>query len=141
MSLNIRSTVRPDGGAALPRWRAALAVATGVTCVAIGLLHIALGTASVPGEGGLGATVDSRERFYGAVFAAYGAAWLWVVRSLERPRDGVRALALVLLAGGVARLVSIAVHGEPQWFQLVLLVVELVLPLAFLAPVRPRPDR
>ncbi len=46
----------------------------GVACVVIGLFHLALGVSSVPGEGMAGATVDSRERFYNAIFVGYGLA-------------------------------------------------------------------
>ena len=52
-----------------------LAGFTGLSCVAIGLYHFALGTASVPGATDANATVDSRERFYSAYFAGYGLAW------------------------------------------------------------------
>jgi hypothetical protein len=120
----------------MPAWLSRLGLATGVACAAIGVLHVVTGAWSVPGEGGLGATVDNRERFYGAVFLGYGLAWIWAVRSLPRPRPVLRALALVLLLGGLARLLSVAVHGQPHWFQSVLTVVELLLPLAFLVPVR-----
>jgi hypothetical protein len=43
-----------------------LAVFTGLSCVAIGIYHFALGTASVPGATDANAKVDSRERFYSA---------------------------------------------------------------------------
>src|SRR6476469_8364362 len=108
----------------------------GVTCVVIGLVHVAAGIASVPGEAHSGATVDSRERFYGVLFAAYGGQWLWAGRRAVVPLDLVRALAAVMFLGGVARLLSIAVDGSPQWFQTVLLVVELVVPVLFVVLAR-----
>jgi len=108
-----------------------LVIVMGVTCVVIGLVHVAAGIASVPGEAHSGATVDSRERFYGVLFAAYGGAWLWAGRRAVLPVDLVRALAAVMFLGGIARLLSIAVNGAPQWFQTVLLVVELVVPVVF----------
>ena len=113
-----------------------LALLLGVACVAIGVLHFALGIDSVPGEAGAGATVDSRERFYGAIFLGYGLAWIWVARQSPVPASTVRVLAGVFLAGGVGRLVSLAVYGPPQWFQVVLATVELALPplLWWLAP-------
>ncbi|EXU69848.1 hypothetical protein Z951_02410 [Streptomyces sp. PRh5] len=36
------------------------------------------------------------------------------------------------LLGGVGRLLSLAVHGWPQWFQIALAVIELGLPPVFL---------
>lgn len=110
--------------------------AAGVVIVAIGVLHIALGIDSVPGERGAGATVDSRERFYGAIFLGYGLAWIWAARRAPVPASAVRWLAGILFLGGLARLISIADEGQPQVFQVVLTVIELVVPPLFfwLAP-------
>ncbi|MGW2651989.1 DUF4345 domain-containing protein [Streptomyces sp. NPDC001393] len=105
-----------------------LVLAMGVACVLIGLFHELFGIASVPGESSAGATVDSRERFYNAIFAGYGVAWLWVARQRPIPATAVRWLAGVFLLGGAGRVISIAVQGWPQWFQVVLSVIELVLP-------------
>ena len=115
------------------RW---LALAMGIACAAIGLYHLVLGAASVPGEGGVPATVDSRERFYNAVFLGYGLAWVWVARQSPIPATAVRWLTGIFLLGGLGRLLSLAVAGPPHWFQGVLTVVELVLPVVFfwLAP-------
>ena len=100
----------------------------GVACVAIGAFHLTLGIDSVPGEGGMGATVDSRERFYGAIFAGYGLVWIWAARQRPIPATAVRWLAGILLLGGVGRLLSWVVQGLPQWFQIPLAVLELALP-------------
>lgn len=100
----------------------------GVGCAAIGVFHIVFGIAGLPGLADAGANVDSQERFFGAVFAAYGLAWIWTARQQPIPANMVRLLAGSFLLGGLARLVSIAVHGVPNWFMLTLLVIELVLP-------------
>ncbi|MFF9788343.1 protein of unknown function (DUF4345) [Streptomyces sp. SceaMP-e96] len=133
--------------AGLLKW---LALVMGAACVAIGAFHFALGIDSVPGEGAAGATVDSRERFYGAVFLGYGLAWIWAARQSPVPAAAVRWLAGIFLLGGLGRLLSMAVHGSPQWFQTALTVLELALPpLYFLlaaaderaAAARPSPRR
>ncbi|AWN26888.1 DUF4345 domain-containing protein [Streptomyces sp. NEAU-S7GS2] len=133
--------------AGLLKW---LALVMGAACVAIGAFHFALGIDSVPGEGAAGATVDSRERFYGAVFLGYGLAWIWAARQSPVPARVVRWLAGIFLLGGLGRLLSMAVHGSPQWFQTALTVLELALPpLYFLlasaderaAAARPSPRR
>ncbi|WP_406839611.1 DUF4345 domain-containing protein [Streptomyces sp. AHU1] len=103
----------------------------GWSSVAIGLFHVALGNAAIPGAGSAGATVDSWGRFMGAVFVGYGLAWLWAARQRPIPARAVRWLAGVFLLGGVGRLLSLAVHGRPQWFQIALAVIELSLPLVF----------
>lgn len=103
----------------------------GWACVAIGLFHVALGNAAIPGAGSAGTTVDSWGRFMGAAFVGYGLAWLWAARQHPIPARAVRWLAGVFLLGGVGRVLSLAVHGWPQWFQIVLAVIELGLPPVF----------
>ena len=105
-----------------------LLLATGVFCAAVGLFHLSLGIGSVPGEGSTGATVDSRERFYGAIFFGYGVAWIWAARQVPISARVVYWLAGVLLLGGVGRLLSMAAHGQPHWFQIPLTIAEFVLP-------------
>ncbi|MEV5987097.1 DUF4345 domain-containing protein [Streptomyces sp. NPDC052051] len=108
-----------------------LAQVMGWACVAIGLFHVALGNAAIPGTGSAGATIDSWGRFMGASFVGYGLAWLWAARQRPIPAQAVRWLAAVFLLGGVGRLLSLATHGWPQWFQLALTVIELALPPVF----------
>jgi Domain of unknown function (DUF4345) len=108
-----------------------LSALMGGTCVGIGLGHLALGVRSVPGEGGAGPTVDSRERFYGPVFASYGLAWVWAARQTPIPTPLIRFLASTLFVGGVGRVVSIADAGWPHWFQTALTGTEFALPAVF----------
>lgn len=108
-----------------------LTLLMGWACVPIGLLHVALGNAAIPGAGSAGPTVDSWGRFMGAIFVGYGAAWLWAARRRPIPAPAVRWLAGILLLGGVGRLISLATEGRPHGFQIALTVVELVLPPVF----------
>ncbi|GAA3241220.1 DUF4345 domain-containing protein [Nonomuraea helvata] len=103
----------------------------GWACIAIGLFHVALGNAAIPGAGSAGTTIDSWGRFMGSSFAGYGLAWLWAARQRPIPARAVRWLAGVFLLGGVGRLLSLAVHGWPQSFQIALAVIELGLPPVF----------
>ncbi|MGW4563216.1 DUF4345 domain-containing protein [Streptomyces sp. NPDC004561] len=103
----------------------------GWSSVVIGLYHVLLGNAAIPGAGSAGATVDSWGRFMGASFVGYGLAWVWAARQRPIPARTVRWLAGVFLLGGMGRLLSLAAHGWPQWFQIVLAVIELSLPLVF----------
>ncbi|MEU8900233.1 DUF4345 domain-containing protein [Nocardia sp. NPDC048505] len=105
-----------------------LALTMGVACVAIGFLHIALGNDAVPDMAEAGVTADSLSRFFGAIFAGYGAAWIWAARQDPIPALAVRWLAGVFLLGVVGRLVSLAVHGWPHWFQIVLTGIEMAMP-------------
>ncbi|MGV9789188.1 DUF4345 domain-containing protein [Streptomyces sp. NPDC003435] len=100
--------------------------------MAIGLFHVLLGNAALPGAGSAGATVDSWGRFMGAGFVGYGLAWLWAARQRPIPARTVRWLAGVFLLGRVGRLLSLAVHGWPQWLPIALTVIELSLAPVFL---------
>ncbi|MFK3735178.1 DUF4345 domain-containing protein [Streptomyces sp. NPDC088090] len=106
----------------------ALCWAMGIAAVAIGLLHVLGGNAVIPGAQDAGATIDSLGRFFGAIFAGYGLAWIRAARQTPVPAAAVRVLAGVFLLGGLGRLLSIAVAGRPQGFQLVLMALELALP-------------
>lgn len=119
-----------------------LVQAMGYACLAIGLFHVLLGNAAIPGGGSAGPTIDSLGRFFGAVFAGYGLGWLWAARQSPIPATAVRWLAGVFLLGAVGRVLSLTVHGWPHWFQVALAVVELVLApvLLLLADAEERAD-
>lgn len=118
-----------------------LAVTMGTACVAIGLYHVVLGIGSVHGEGAAdteaGITVDSRERFYNAIFFGYGVAWLWAARQTPIPASVVRWLAGFMFLGGIGRVLSMVQYGAPHWFQIPLTVIELVVPPLFVWLTRP----
>ncbi|NUS44369.1 MAG: DUF4345 domain-containing protein [Mycobacteriaceae bacterium] len=100
----------------------------GWACVAIGVLHMVLGVDAVPDMADSGVTADSQSRFFGALFVGYGLAWLWAVRDKPVNTTAIRWLAGIFALGAVGRLLSIAVHGLPHWFQLVLTAIEVALP-------------
>jgi hypothetical protein len=101
----------------------------GVVDIAIALAHIFVGPASIPGSIPVNATMDSEDRFYAVLFAAYGAAILWCVRDIERKSAVVYFLMATFFVGGLARLISIAAVGLPNTFFIAMTIVELVLPL------------
>jgi spore maturation protein SpmB len=105
-----------------------LAQVMGFSCVAIGLLHVVGGNAAIPGAESAGTTIDSLGRFFGAIFVGYGLAWLWAARQAPIPAKAVRLLAGIFLLGAAGRLLSLVTEGRPHSFQIVLLVIELVLP-------------
>ncbi|GAA5083225.1 DUF4345 domain-containing protein [Nocardia iowensis] len=111
--------------AATLKW---LSMVMGVACVGIGFLHMALGIDSVPDMGSSGVTADSQSRFFGAIFVGYGVAWIWAARQSPIPALAIRWLAGIFLLGAVGRAISLAVHGWPHWFQIVLTIIEIVLP-------------
>ncbi|RJO74768.1 DUF4345 domain-containing protein [Nocardia panacis] len=112
-------------------WLKGLSWTLGVACVGIGLLHLAAGTHCLPDMGVATATADSQARFLGAIFAGYGAAWIWAVRQNPIPAWAIRWLAGIFLLGALGRFVSLALDGVPHWFILVLTAFEVVLPPVF----------
>ena len=108
-----------------------LGLFTGLSCIAIGIYHFALGTASVPGATDANATVDSRERFYSVYFAGYGLAWIRAALKSPIRAGDVRLLSSVMLLSGIGRLLSLVRNGRPHWFQEVLTAIEFVVPAVF----------
>ncbi len=100
----------------------------GVSAIVIAALHVVLGPAAIPGSIPVNATMDSEDRFYATLFAAYGVALLWCIRDIERKSMVVYFLALTFLFGGLARLVSVAMVGWPNTFFVAMTVLELLIP-------------
>jgi len=100
----------------------------GVTAILIATLHLVLGPAAIPGSVPVNATMDSEDRFYATLFAAYGVALLWCLRDIERKTSVVYFLAGTFFIGGLARLVSIAAVGLPNTFFIAMTALELFIP-------------
>jgi len=101
----------------------------GVTAILIASLHIVLGPSAIPGSIPVNATMDSEDRFYATLFAAYGVALLWCIRDIERKSKSVYFLAATFFVGGLARVVSILAVGAPNAFFRAMTVLELVIPV------------
>ena len=101
----------------------------GAIAIIIALLHIVRGPSSIPGSVPVNPTMDSEDRFYAVLFAAYGLALLWCIRDIEKKSRYVHFLSATFFAGGLARLISIAAVGPPNEFFLVMTVLELLIPL------------
>ncbi len=100
----------------------------GITAIFIASLHIVLGPQATPGSIPVNATMDSEDRFYATLFAAYGVALLWCIKDIERKSTVVYFLALTFFIGGLARLVSMAAVGPPDTFFIAMTVLELLIP-------------
>ncbi len=101
----------------------------GVIAIAIAAIHIVFGPAAIPGSVPVNATMDSEDRFYATLFAAYGVALLWCVKDIERKSRFVYFLLATFFVAGLARIVSIAAVGLPDPFFIAMLVLELVIPI------------
>ena len=100
----------------------------GMTAIFIASLHIVLGPQAIPGSIPVNATMDSEDRFYATLFAAYGAALLWCIKDVERKSTAVYCLALTFFVGGLARLVSMTAVGLPNTFFTAMTALELLIP-------------
>jgi Domain of unknown function (DUF4345) len=100
----------------------------GMTAIFIASLHIVLGPSAIPGSIPVNATMDSEDRFYATLFAAYGVAVLWCIKDIEHKSMVVYFLALTFFVGGVARLVSMVAVGLPNTFFIAMTVLELLIP-------------
>lgn len=105
-----------------------LVFSIGAICVVIGLVDVMLGLSWVPDTGDYTASLDGHVRFFGAVFAGYGAIWIWAARQDPVAVRAVRFLALVMFVGGLGRTASMVVHEVPHPLFIGLAVVELVVP-------------
>jgi len=100
----------------------------GAAAILIASLHIVLGPSAIPGAIPVNSTMDSEDRFYATLFAAYGVALLWCIGDIERKSKYVYFLAATFLAGGLARVVSILAVGPPNAFFLAMTALELLIP-------------
>jgi len=102
----------------------------GAVCMLIGLAHVAVGPAVIPGSISVNATLDSEDRFYATLFVGFGGALIWCSRALAARGQLFAWLLVVFFASGVSRLVSLWQAGLPHPLFQMLTVVELVLPVA-----------
>lgn len=101
----------------------------------VGALHLILGPgadvllgANIPSSVIADPVLDSQNRFYGVSFSVYGVLFYLCATDLERYEKVLYCLLAVFFAGGVARLVSIALHGLPSFQVTFLLATELLAP-------------
>jgi hypothetical protein len=102
--------------------------ALGAVATTAGLDTVLRGARSLPGEGAANPAVESELRYYGAFYAAYGAAALRVAPRADRDAAAVRALAGALFLGGLARAGRWLAAGPPHQVQRGLLALELGVP-------------
>jgi hypothetical protein len=108
--------------------------------IIVGLLHVTLGAgtevllgANVPADVLKDPVLDSQNRFYGAIFMAYGPLLFLCARDLHRHALLLRIVGGFVFLGGIARLASVALQGLPSVPVVGLIAIELVgMPLLLL---------
>jgi hypothetical protein len=117
-------------------------------CLVVGGWHALVGIGTLPWLGALPppsgpwiATLDSQDRFYGGAFMGYGAILLAYLREPGRFRPMFQIVAGVVLLGGLARLIAVALHGWPPPLVVSLLAIELIAPPVLLFLERSFPSK
>jgi hypothetical protein len=105
----------------------------------VGALHLVLGLgadallgARVSAEAMTDPALDSQNRFYAVAFTLYGVLLFLCSTDIPKYATVLRCVLSVFFAAGLARFVSIALHGSPPPMIWLLLVGE-VLPPPLLA--------
>ena len=93
--------------------------------ISAGLAGVVRGPAMVDGLA-TAAPQDSHFRYLSGLLLAIGVAWWTTLPVIERQGARVRLLAALVVCGGLARLLSLAIVGVPSWPMLGALVMELV---------------
>ena len=101
----------------------------------VGALHLVLGLradallgARISAEVIADPALDSQNRFYGVAFTLYGVLLLLCSTNIPKYATVLRCVLWMFFSAGVARLVSIAIHGLPPPMIIALLIGEVVPP-------------
>ena len=101
----------------------------------VGALHLVLGLgadillgAKVSAETMTDPALDSQNRFYAVAFTLYGVLLFLCSTDIPKYATVLRCVLWVFFAAGLARFVSIALHGSPPPMIWLLLVGEVVPP-------------
>jgi Na+-transporting NADH:ubiquinone oxidoreductase subunit NqrB len=96
-----------------------------------GLSVLVGGAAAISGSSGaVEATVDNELRFFSVYWIAYGAFCFWVAKNLQEQKFFIPLIALVFFVSGIGRLISILLIGPPSNILILVMVLELVMPIA-----------
>lgn len=105
----------------------------GFTLHATEMLYARATGSHLPLDGNPGATVESEMHFYAPFWIAYGIILIATTRDLARYLSRVPALAAVFFAGGAGRAIAFAQSGPPHPAFSILMAIELILPVVFMA--------
>jgi hypothetical protein len=103
-------------------------------CIVPGLTHLLFGAGGdwliglAPGR--VDPSLDSQNRFYGAIFVGYGAALWWAAAEARRHYQLIRLLLAAMALGAVGRGLAWLAHGAPTPQVLILLAIECLIPPA-----------
>ena len=105
-----------------------------VVSLVTGLNILIGGTLAVPGATiEAQAHIDNELRFFSMFWVAYGGLCFWVGRNIHKRHHFIPVVALVFFLGGIGRLFSIVMVGNPGNFLIGAMVAEFILPLVIYA--------
>ena len=104
----------------------AVVAVLGIVPVAAGAAGVLLGPAAFSDAGGWPVDFDSHVRYLSGIFLALGLTFYATIPSIERKTALFRLAAALVVAGGLARLLGLAVNGVPSGPHLAGLTLELV---------------
>lgn len=108
------------------RLLAPITILAGFSHVVLGLNADVLLGANAPAELRSDPVLDSQNRFYGTIFMGYGVLLFLCATDLRKYALLFRILGGFIFLGGIARLISAALHGLPAPPVVGLIVIELV---------------
>lgn len=94
--------------------------------VSAGLAGICLGPGFLKLDGPPSPELDSHFRFLSGIFLAIGIGWWTCIPRIETKTLRFRFLALLVVSGGAARLLSLLIAGPPAIWHLAGLGMELI---------------
>jgi hypothetical protein len=73
--------------------------------------------------------LDSNLRFYGGLSIGLGLIIFWLIPSLEKQKIIFRLISLMILIGGIGRVISMIMVGNPSTLFIIFTMLELLFPL------------
>ncbi|GAA2530289.1 DUF4345 domain-containing protein [Pilimelia columellifera] len=126
-----RPTATPGSGRSGGRSRIGLQITLGaLACIPLvtGLMDLLLGVGVLPGRPTADANIESNYRYFATFWLAAGLLIVWIIPRVERATWPLRALCATVFVGGLARLLAMAVHGQPHLLFQAATVLELTAP-------------
>lgn len=73
--------------------------------------------------------LDSNLRFYGGLSIGLGIIIFWIIPSIEKQQTIFRLISLMILIGGIGRVISMIMVGNPSTPFIIFTLLELLFPL------------
>ncbi|OWT42582.1 hypothetical protein VFPPC_18273 [Pochonia chlamydosporia 170] len=101
----------PSVHAKLLKVGALFAITTGSADILFGLKPFTYTSGPLSVNPSVYAVIDNQVRFFGAVWAGYGAILWWTANDLKTRRTPLGILCGIMIVGGIGRLASALTHG------------------------------